>query len=388
MNDLRRPLLRNDRGAMMLLGIFMTTIVIGMLYYLAGIGETITYRERMQDAVDSGAFAGSLLYARAMNVIVLLNMAVASVFAVAVAAYAAIFLLMAAAGAASADCNPPYRWSGCIPAACLMSCAVPQACDNADEKRDIAKDVADNANSAANAIASATRIAAIGASAEIISLRYQPPVQLGAGLGSAMPLDDEDPTHACDEILAFSGPAGIVSLPPDMPILTVSGLAYDIARPYASDCSASNYLNQVAASSILWVYISCYAIRSDIAGKTKKIQDDVNMGGPEFQFRAFAMAQSEAMPFTTNQERVELVTWGGDTSGTFSSVADTLETLEQFSAAQSEYYFDGDDDRDMWTWRLNWRSRLRRFRLGGGGSSGCPGFMGSVCDSFNSLVIH
>jgi hypothetical protein len=373
---------------MMLLGIFMTTIVIGMLYYLAGVGETITYRERMQDAVDSGAFAGSLLYARAMNVIVLLNMAVASVFAIAVAAYAAIFLLMAAAGAASADCNPPYRWSGCIPALCLMTCAVPQACDNADEKRDIAKDVAENAQRSANAIANATRIAAVGASAEIISLRYRPPVQLGAGIGNEMPLDDEDPTHACEEILAFSGPSGIASLPPDMPILAVSGFAYDIARPYASDCSASNYLNQVAASSILWVYISCYMIRDDIAGRTKKIQDDVNMGGPEFQFRTFAMAQDDALPFEPNQERVELVTWGNEDSSATGGITDFLEEANRFSVAQAEYYFDGDDDRELWTWRLNWRSRLRRFRFGGGGASGCPGFMGTVCDGLNSAVIH
>lgn len=389
MNDLRRPLLRNDRGAMMLLGIFMTTIVIGMLYYLAGVGETITFRERMQDAVDSGTFAGSLLYARAMNVIVLLNMAVASVFAVAVAAYAAMLLLIAAAGAASADCNPPWRWSGCIPAMCLMSCAVPQACDNADEKRDIARDVADNANSAANAIANATRLAAVAASAEIIVGRYNPPVSFGVGVGSAMPLDDEDPTHACSEILAFSGPSGIASLPPDMPIITVSGLAYDIARPYASDCGATRYLNQVAASSILWTYIACYAIRSDIAGKTKKIQDDVNMGGPEFQFRTFAMAQEESLPFEPNQDRVELVTWGRDTEGgAMDGAIGFLEEANRFSVAQSEYYFDGDDDRDLWTWRLNWRSRLRRFRFGGGGSSGCPGFMSGVCDGLNQAVIH
>jgi hypothetical protein len=370
---------------MMLLGIFMTTIVIGMLYYLAGVGETITYRERMQDAVDSGAFAGSLLYARAMNVIVLLNMAVASVFAIAVAAYAAMLLLLAAAGAASADCNPPYRWSGCIPALCLMTCAVPQACDNADEKRDIAKDVAENAQRSANAIATATRIAAVGAAFEITTFRYQPPVQIGAGIGNEMPLDDENPSRACDEILTFDGPAGA---PLDMPILAVSGFAYDIARPFASDCSATNYLNQVAVSSIGFVYLSCWIIEDDIAGRTKKIQDDVNMGGPEFQFRTFAMAQDDALPFEPNQERVELVTWGNEDSSTMDGVVGFLEEANRFSVAQSEYYFDGDDDRELWTWRMNWRSRLRRFRLGGGGASGCPGFMGTVCDGLNSAVIH
>ncbi|HJL46152.1 MAG TPA: pilus assembly protein TadG-related protein, partial [Polyangiaceae bacterium LLY-WYZ-15_(1-7)] len=55
----RRSLLRDDEGAMMLLGVFMTTLVVAMLYYIAGVGETIVYRERMQDAADAGAMAGA-----------------------------------------------------------------------------------------------------------------------------------------------------------------------------------------------------------------------------------------------------------------------------------------------------------------------------------------
>ena len=46
-------IVRNENGAMMIIGVFMATFVVAMLYYVAGIGETIVYRERMQDAADS-----------------------------------------------------------------------------------------------------------------------------------------------------------------------------------------------------------------------------------------------------------------------------------------------------------------------------------------------
>ncbi|MBX3251467.1 MAG: hypothetical protein KF901_30090 [Myxococcales bacterium] len=390
MNE-RPRLLRDDRGAMMLLGIFMATIVIGMLYYVAGVGETITYRERMQDAVDSGAFAGSLLYARAMNVIVLLNMAIASVFAVAVAAYAAIFLIIGAALSAWSSCSIPWNIPACIAAACLTCSGIPSACDNADSKRDIARDVARNANNAANAIATATRIAAIGASAEIISMRYTPPVSIGAGIGAAMPLDDESPSRVCDEILTFSGPSGFFSLPPDSPYPATALIAYQEARRIANDCSAASYVDRAGglATAFLWTYLSCYMIRGDVDNRTKKIRDGVRMGGNEFQFRTFAMAGEDHMPFEPNQERVELVTWGRTDSGGLGSIMGFLENANRFSVAQAEYYYDGDDDRGLWTWRLKWRSRLRRFRLtDGGGAGGCPPFMSGVCDQLQRLVIH
>lgn len=384
MSDHRTNLYGDQRGAMMLLGIFMTTIVIGMLYYLAGVGETITYRERMQDAVDSGVFAGSLLYARAMNVIVLLNMATASVFAVAVAAYAAMFMLFSAAAAASAECNWA-NWSPCFIAACLSACAPQAACD-AQEQRDIAIDVAENAHSAAGQIATATRIAAGLASAEIIMGRYRPPVQIGFGIGPEMPLDDEDPSRACSEILTFSGPQGITR--GDSPWPLVSLMAYEFARPYASDCGGTRYLTQVMPTGIGATLLSCYIIRSDIAGYTKKIQDDVQMGGREFQFRGFAMAQDDAMPFEPNQERVDFVTWGKEDTSSLGEIVGFLEEVNRFSVAQSEYYFDGDDDREMWTWRMNWRSRLRRFRIGSGDAGVCPPWIADVCDRLSTLVIH
>jgi hypothetical protein len=39
----------------MVLGIFLACLLVGLLYYLAGLGQAVLFRERMQDAADSAA---------------------------------------------------------------------------------------------------------------------------------------------------------------------------------------------------------------------------------------------------------------------------------------------------------------------------------------------
>ena len=63
----------DERGAIMVLGIFMCTCLVGILWYLAGIGDAIIYRERMQEASDAVAFSAAVIHARGMNLIVLIN---------------------------------------------------------------------------------------------------------------------------------------------------------------------------------------------------------------------------------------------------------------------------------------------------------------------------
>ena len=78
--------LRNDeRGAILVLGIFMCSCMVGALWYLAGIGSAIVYRERMQEAADAIAFSGAVLHARGMNLIVLINFVMAAILAIRVA---------------------------------------------------------------------------------------------------------------------------------------------------------------------------------------------------------------------------------------------------------------------------------------------------------------
>ncbi|MFI5308871.1 MAG: hypothetical protein ACHQ53_16050 [Polyangiales bacterium] len=73
---------RDERGAIMLMGVFMAVFLTAALYYIVGIGEAIWQRERMQDAADAAAFSAAVLHARGMNLLVLINMVMAALLAV------------------------------------------------------------------------------------------------------------------------------------------------------------------------------------------------------------------------------------------------------------------------------------------------------------------
>jgi hypothetical protein len=69
----------------MVLGIFMCTCLVGVIWYLAGIGEAVVFRERVQEASDAAAFSSAVLQARGMNLIVLINLIMACVLGIRVA---------------------------------------------------------------------------------------------------------------------------------------------------------------------------------------------------------------------------------------------------------------------------------------------------------------
>ena len=65
---------KDDRGAVMVMGLFMTLALIGMLWFLLGLGATLAFKEKMQQAADSAAFSAAVVHARDMNMIVAINM--------------------------------------------------------------------------------------------------------------------------------------------------------------------------------------------------------------------------------------------------------------------------------------------------------------------------
>ncbi len=71
----KRPadLLRDDRGVIMVVGVFFSFLWIGMIWTIFGIGSAIAYRENMQNAADSAAFAGAVYNAQGMNLIAVIN---------------------------------------------------------------------------------------------------------------------------------------------------------------------------------------------------------------------------------------------------------------------------------------------------------------------------
>ena len=81
----KKSLADDRRGAIMVVAVFMSAFLVGGLWYIIGIGDTILYRERMQEAADAVAYAGAVYHARGMNIIAMINIIMAGILAVLVA---------------------------------------------------------------------------------------------------------------------------------------------------------------------------------------------------------------------------------------------------------------------------------------------------------------
>lgn len=81
----RGDLRRDDRGALMVSGVFMMILSVALLYFMIGTVKTLQAREGMQDAADASAFAAAVFMARGMNLIALINLLMASLVAILVA---------------------------------------------------------------------------------------------------------------------------------------------------------------------------------------------------------------------------------------------------------------------------------------------------------------
>ena len=93
-------LLGDRRGAVLLISVFMSAFLVGVLWYIIGIGDAAIYRQYLQDGADAVAFGSAVYHARGMNILALINLVMAAVLMVLVA-FKIGQLLLAAANIAS-----------------------------------------------------------------------------------------------------------------------------------------------------------------------------------------------------------------------------------------------------------------------------------------------
>ena len=72
----------DDRGAVMLIALFFAMFAVALLFYAIGIGHAVLFREKFQDAADAAALSSAVMHARAMNLIVLVNLVMAAILSV------------------------------------------------------------------------------------------------------------------------------------------------------------------------------------------------------------------------------------------------------------------------------------------------------------------
>lgn len=73
---------RDERGAILIFGLLASTLLVGVLWWLMGMGEALAFHERGQEVADAAAFSTAVVEARALNTIVLLNLVMSAILAV------------------------------------------------------------------------------------------------------------------------------------------------------------------------------------------------------------------------------------------------------------------------------------------------------------------
>ncbi len=371
----------NENGAMLIMGIFMVMFVAAMLYYVVGVGDTIMYRERMQDAADAGAMNGAIFLARGMNLITLLNLTLASVFGVLVAAQTAFFILLAAAGKAASECNPPYRIAPCFQAICLLI-AVGRSCDKIEDAKDHVSDAADVTTSMQDSIRQTAPLAATAAVFQMGRNHYAPPVTVPLGIyGDVvddLPVEEDPDPPICDRTINFWAKGGF----PLFSWLATSFNAGEIADDLGGSCGGG-YVDDMKPTGYAFSLLACQMQAGEVDNKLYRVESGAELGDENFQFHTLMTGEPAYGIGADNNhaQRVSVATWGEESEGM--GIWGALQQLSRFSFAQAEFLFDDDKDREDWLWELKWRARLRRFQCSD------SSLLSPVCiDAVDAAVSH
>lgn len=192
---LEKPSGSDDSGAVLILGLFLCTCVVGLLWYLAGIGDAIILRERMQEASDAAALSSAMLQARGMNLIVLLNLIMACVLGVRVALKTVELALLIAGSMFS---GAPATWG--VAAACYSAA---EYVDNVvDTTREPINDTIKVLGKVQVGISVVSPLAAVASSARV-GRHYRPEVKdtlaANALAITGLPVEEGTSDHLCSE---------------------------------------------------------------------------------------------------------------------------------------------------------------------------------------------
>lgn len=357
MNAARR-LMRGARGSVLVLSLFMSLFLVGALYYVVGIGDAILYRQAMQDAADSGAQAAAVTAAKGMNLHALMNVVMAITAGILLVLRSVEVLLEIVLGilyGLTASIVFSAKAAALIATLTPVEHSVERIGDGVEELVTVAHDALDVAH---DVVQRAFPIVAQAAAVDAIMDDAHDSVVLG---GFVVPL--LGPT--------LPGKA-VVGLPVEEGDL---GLVCDRVAD-----GLGRRLDNVSASVPKWFrrFLGGIVGRTLALGKRRTCADEVTepprvalsqrddgttvwLGQEEFQYRAYDFGSD---PHEGRLQKGELgvrMAQGGGSRGRDASHRAHL--LGRIGLAQSEYYFDGSEEKEHWLWSQRWRARLRRFRI-------------------------
>lgn len=399
-----RSLLADDSGATMVMGVFMAMMVVGMIYYVWGLGGTIIHRERMQDAADAAAFGASVFQARGMNIISMLNVLM-SVFAIIGTACRLLSTFIEVTALADdAACTACLASVVCIPASAeFCEPAVAHDIEWAEEGP-MLDDVASLCDTIVRGIhgvqvvvRTGAMVAAEGYVLSMLPARYRPTVTEGVFIPGSLSItiqsEDDTSVWACHHGwsgMFVRGPALVLVLAGEValfePIFSVGVIAGEIAvgvEEFGTSNGSEYYCNNNGGNGMVF----------------QRVPTDSWLGDTNFQSYSIVYGNP---PFGWVQGGVAIGNWGR-TNGTAPNVLgldiSVATQLQRLSFADSEYYFeDSTDDcasssfpdsalscaHQEWLWHTRWRARMRRFHA----ATSVTGRLGSVIQGVLGVIVH
>lgn len=330
----RRRLAGDQRGAIVVIGLFASVFIVGVLYCLLGFGSALRHGARMQDAADATTFSSAVMHARGMNLVALMNMVKLAVVVV----LAGLLAIMAAASSTIAWITSrhwrmkTYGWT--IP---FLALVIQRAESSYGAARGPAEEI----------LAAADRI--------------------------QHTLRDELPFIAAEKarlaVLPHYAPVATDLRPwPGLrPLPTEEGTAWDLcwrAMSYGVDMGKRAFLevpSGTIAGRALGYHIGEFPLLCLAQNVRPERVSDGRLGGEAYQLRLLVAGQPLS---TLGEEGVRVATFRADEDP--GRIGDLRADLSRVSFAQAELYFEGPQLEAEMLWHMQWRARLRRFRFPGG----------------------
>jgi Flp pilus assembly protein TadG len=343
----QRDLAGDQRGAVLVVGLFAAIFIVALLYFGVGVGDAIRHHERMNDAADTANYSAAVMHARAMNLVALMNM-IKAVFTAFMSAYQAMIVGASVTLAwVVVVCAFTGRFCASIPGLITI---IMEASNAYSGYESTYEQIVESADTIQDGLKTELPDIAFARAGDLVDDYYAPPVEeVYAPLGmKPLPIEPGGNDTLCRLMFPFAS----------LMILEASREIED-PEPRASfiGISAAVFPGFCAGSGVQEYDLSA----------------DADLGCDPFQIRLFARGE----PMRESNERgVKLATFGAEDPNPGEIVA-LRDALSIESIGQAEFYFDGPQGPDEMLWHMGWRARLRRFRwpanmqnCSGGGESG------------------
>jgi hypothetical protein len=339
-SDRAASLRSDERGAVLVIGVFMASVLVGAIWYLMGLGDALVYREFLQDGADATSFASAVYHARGMNAVVMLNVVMAAVFAVLVAlhvAHAIIVIIQIA------SCL--FAWTGVGAAICAAATAAEQIVQGIIQSVEPAVQQSITGLHAASsavamvtpAVAQARAIAAAQTYGPIVEVGFVLSKTLPSSRGIGLPVEDDDP-----RVLLEHAEMNVASL---------------VTAPLRAFGLPTGRINRALRSGVHALYRLDGG--PDPQEPSKRLVPGARNGNDELAI--WGIVQGEQKKHTTAKGGLRVATYGR-------IAPRDPNAASRYGTAKSEFYYDVRGSYPAWDtydedvmWNMRWRARMRRF---------------------------